>query len=386
MIDRRNTPHVVVSGRLPPPTDGMSRVTALVLDRLRARGPMGGPMAASIEVADLSPGRNGGGLRYHAAKAVRVLLAGLRLVAGATIPGRRFYMPVDSGLGIVYTMALAGTARLFRYERTLHHHSFAALSRPAWRMSLLTRVAGPECMHVLLCPAMQLRFQALYPAARTAMSVSNAIFTPPVPRPRHGKTGPLRIGHLSNLCADKGLDTLFALLRALKAEGMDVRLVLAGPGLGRMDNALVAAGLVAFDGDVEYRGPVDGDAKAAFYRDIDVFVFPTRYRNEAQPLVLFEAMAAGVPVLAHDRGCIGSDIPRPGLVPQDRDFVQAVLPALRLWAEDRDALALASEQAHARARAAHEAGHAGLDALLDRIAGPLPEAAGTTVRPKRALG
>ncbi|NUB21231.1 glycosyltransferase [Azospirillum formosense] len=317
---------------------------------------------------------------------MRVLLAGLRLAAGATIPDRRFYMPVDSGLGIFYTAALAGTARLFGYERTLHHHSFATISKPTWRMSLLTRLAGTDCMHVLLCPAMQARFQALYPAAKTAMSVSNAIFTPPVPRPRHGKSGPLRIGHLSNLCADKGLDTLFTLLRALKTEGVDVKLVLAGPGLGRMDNALVAAGLAAFDGDVEYRGPVDDEAKAAFYRDIDVFVFPTRYRNEAQPLVLFEAMAAGVPVLAYDRGCIGSDIPRPGLVPQDRDFIQTVLPALRLWAKDRDALALASEQAHARARAAHEAGHSGMDALLDRIAGPLPEAAGTTVRPKRAMG
>ena len=378
MTDRSTPPHIVVSGRLPPPVDGMSRVTALLLDRLRARVP--------VEVADLSPGWNGGGPRYHATKALRVLLAGLRLAAGATNPDRRFYMPVDSGLGIFYTTALAGAARLFGYERTLHHHSFATISRPTWRMSLLTRVAGPDCMHVLLCPAMQARFQTLYPAARTGMSMSNAIFTPPVPRPRHSRAGPLRIGHLSNLCADKGLDTVFTLLRALRAEDIDAKLVLAGPGLGRMDNALVAAGLVAFDGEVEYRGPVDGEAKAAFYRDIDVFVFPTQYRNEAQPLVLFEAMAAGVPVLAYDRGCIGSDIPRPGLVPQERDFVQAVLPTLRRWAGDRDALALASEQAHARARAAYEASHAGCEAVLDRIAGPVTEPAASTVRAKRAVG
>ncbi|CCC96984.1 protein of unknown function [Azospirillum baldaniorum] len=52
MTDRRNTPHIVVSGRLPPPMDGMSRVTALVLDRLRDRG----PVQATVEVADLSPG------------------------------------------------------------------------------------------------------------------------------------------------------------------------------------------------------------------------------------------------------------------------------------------------------------------------------------------
>ncbi len=368
-------PHIVVSARLPPPTDGMSRVTALVLDRLRSRG--------NVEVADLSPGWNGGGTRYHAMKAFRVLLAGLRLAAGVTQPDRRFYMPADSGLGIFYTTALVGAARLFGYERTLHHHSFATISKPTWRMSLLTRVAGEDCTHVLLCPAMQMRFQALYPAARTAMTMSNAIFTPPEPRPRRRKDGPLRIGHLSNLCTDKGLDTLFTLLRALQVEGVAAKLILAGPGIGRMDNALVAAGLVAFDGNVEYRGPVEGEAKAEFYRDIDVFAFPTRYKNEAQPLVLFEAMAAGVPVLAYERGCIGSDIPRPGLVTQDQNFVEAVLPTLRRWAGDRDALALASEQAHARARAAYEASHAGFEAVLERIAGPIAATAPAAVRPKR---
>jgi glycosyltransferase involved in cell wall biosynthesis len=372
------TPHVVVSGRLPPPIDGMSRVTALVLERLRARAP--------VEVADLSPGWNGGGLRYHAMKIWRVLNAVGILAAGAGKPDRRFYMPADAGWGSLYTTLLMGVARLFGYSRILHHHSFATITKPTWRMSLLTRVAGPGCTHILLCPAMQMAFQKLYPAARTAMVMSNAIFTPPEPRQPSRRDGPLRIGHLSNLCADKGLDTLFALLGTLQEEGVEAKLILAGPGLGRMDNALIAAGLAAYDGAVEYRGPVEGESKAAFYRDIDVFVFPTRYRNEAQPLVLFEAMAAGVPVLAYDRGCIGSDIPRNGIVPQQANFVEAVLPTLRQWARDRDALTLASEQALARARIAHDASETGFEAVLDRIAGPLAAPVNEMGAKRRAVG
>jgi len=380
-MERNRHPHVVVSGRLPPPVDGMSRVTALVLDRLteRLRGRGG------VEVADLSPGWNGGGFGYHRRKVGRVLGAMGRLAGGMRRGAdRRFYMPVDAGWGALYTAALAGTARLFGYERTLHHHSFATIATPTWRMRLLTRIAGPDCTHVLLCPAMQLRFQRTYPAARTCMTMSNAIFTPPDPTPRPPRGGPLRIGHLSNLCDDKGLGTLFTLLRHLQTAGVDAKLVLAGPGLKQRDNAMIAAGLLAFDGAVEYRGPVGGADKAAFYRDIDVFVFPTRYRNEAQPLVLFEAMAAGVPVVAHERGCIGSDIPREGLVPQEGDFVAAALPILSAWDADRAALASASEQALTRARVAFEAGRSGLDALLDRIAGPLPVAA-AAVRAKRRV-
>ncbi len=380
MTEQDRFPHVVVSGRLPPPVDGMSRVTNLVLERLRERLHGRG----SVEVADLSPGWNGGGLRYHLRKTARVLGTVGRLVAGLRRPDRRFYMPVDAGWGALHTAVLAGTARLFGYERTLHHHSFATISAPTWRMRLLTRIAGPDCTHVLLCPAMQMRFQKVYPAAQTCMTMSNAIFTPPAaglhPRP----SGPLRIGHLSNLCDEKGLGTLFTLLRSLQVAGVEAKLVLAGPGLSQRDNALVAAGLMAFDGAVAYHGPVQEAEKAAFYRDIDVFVFPTRYRNEAQPLVLFEAMAAGVPVLAHDRGCIGSDIPRGGLVPQDADFVSAALPILSGWAADRAALAADAERALTRARIAFETGRSGLDALLDRIAGPRAAPA-PAVRAKRRV-
>lgn len=389
MNRRAETPHIVVSGRLPPPVDGMSRVTALVLDRLRRQD------RATVEVADLSPGWNGGGLRYHALKAVKVIGTAGRLAAGIGRRDRRFYMPADAGWGALYTAMLAGTARLFGYATTLHHHSFAPIIRPNWRMRLLTRIGGPACTHVLLSPAMQAQFQKRYPAAQTCRVMSNAIFNPPQPRrprpaPRStagsAPKGPLRIGHLSNLCSEKGLDTMFALLRALQVDGVDARLILAGPGLGRADNAMIAAGLVAFDGGFEYRGPVSGAEKDAFYRDIDVFVFPTRYRNEAQPLVLFEAMAAGVPVLAYDRGCIAGDIPRGGLVPQDADFVKTVLPTLRRWAEDCDALEMASEQALTRARIAHEAAEAGFDALLDHIAGPPPAPAATVGAKRRAVG
>ena len=380
-MERNARTHVIVSGRLPPPVDGMSRVTALVLerlqDRMRGRG--------RVEVADLSPGWNGGGAAYHLRKMARVFGTMGRLAAGVGKADRRFYMPVDSGWGALYTAALAGTARLFGYERVLHHHSFATISKPTWRMRLLTRVAGPDCTHVLLCPAMQMRFQSIYPAARSCMTMSNAIFSAPgaIPRPR--RDGPLRIGHLSNLCSEKGLDTLFALLRALQLDGVDAKLVLAGPGLKPKDNAMIAAGLMAFDGAVEYHGPVHGEAKEAFYRDIDVFVFPTRYRNEAQPLVLFEAMAAGVPVLAYERGCIGSDIPADGLVPQDADFVKAALPILAAWADDREALAVASVQTLTRARVAYETSRTGLDLLLDRIAGPHTATAAAAVPAKRRV-
>jgi glycosyltransferase involved in cell wall biosynthesis len=43
-----------------------------------------------------------------------------------------------------------------------------------------------------------------------------------------------------------------------------------------------------------------------FLAQVDVFLFPSRYRHEAQPLVILEAQAAGARVVATNVGCVSS--------------------------------------------------------------------------------
>ena len=47
----------------------------------------------------------------------------------------------------------------------------------------------------------------------------------------------------------------------------------------------------------DYVGFVSGDRKAQLYRQSDLFVFPTKYLGENQPVNLIEAMAFGLPVV-----------------------------------------------------------------------------------------
>lgn len=55
---------------------------------------------------------------------------------------------------------------------------------------------------------------------------------------------------------------------------------------------------------IKFCGRVTGTAKQNLYLSSHIFVLPTYYNNEGQPTVILEAMAAGLPVIATDKGAI----------------------------------------------------------------------------------
>jgi len=67
-------------------------------------------------------------------------------------------------------------------------------------------------------------------------------------------------------------------------------------------------GLAKQDG-VFYRGFVSGADKVRAFAGGGVFILPSRYENETQPLAIIEALAAGLPVVASDQGGIPEMLP-----------------------------------------------------------------------------
>jgi glycosyltransferase involved in cell wall biosynthesis len=126
-------------------------------------------------------------------------------------------------------------------------------------------------------------------------SVANAVSEPPAP----GAPPPARDGRTvlaaGRLTRQKGFDLLIPAFGRLTAEHPDWRLMICGGGPLRtqLQEQVEAEGLT---GVIELTGPVDdlGDrmATAALY------VLSSRY--EGFPLVLLEAMSAGMPVVSTD--------------------------------------------------------------------------------------
>ncbi|MBI3522524.1 MAG: glycosyltransferase family 4 protein [Chloroflexi bacterium] len=112
----------------------------------------------------------------------------------------------------------------------------------------------------------------------------------------------------------------------------DVRLILAssGPQLGELRRFVKQNGV----GDVLFAGRVSEADKARFYRTADVFVAPST-GQESFGIVLLEAMAAGLPVIASDIHGYKKVVQRnvTGLLvePKDPDAITAALE--RLYAD-----------------------------------------------------
>ncbi len=110
-------------------------------------------------------------------------------------------------------------------------------------------------------------------------------------RPTNGDDAVRKTGHptalyVGRLAEEKGLGVLAEL-----AAVDDLRLVVVGDGPARTS----IASRLGHD-RVDFTGPLYGDELAAAYRNADVFVFPST--TETLGLVLLEALASGLPVVA----------------------------------------------------------------------------------------
>ena len=256
----------------------------------------------------------------------------------------------ESGPWLAPITEIAGSLSLDlkSMNATTFHHTFSYLDTPSRVTAWLIRIAGPEATHIVLSPGMAKRLVWNYPRAHRTISVSNAIFLPD--KTTSGAQVRQRlgiIGFLSNISAEKGVFEFLDLCRVIQDMGLDIRAVLAGPFQDTKIERQVRQRLLDLS-RVSYVGSQYGEQKDAFFAGIDALVFPTR--NEAEPLVIHEAMGQSIPVITYGRGCIPDIVSSAcGLVvPPGDAFVPAAIAQIDAWLANPQAFQAASIAASAR--------------------------------------
>jgi len=192
----------------------------------------------------------------------------------------------------------------------LHGSDFGAFYRrsPAWMRGLIRWTLGRVRRAIVLGQGLRKNFDGLVPMERVVV-LPNGIRpiskTLDAKESLHQMNGACRIIYLGTLMKAKGfLDVLYS-VPAVVSEVPDAYFILAGehcyPNEIQLAKDFIQQNhLQAY---VEMPGVVVGDDKARLLQQADIFVFPPT-APEGQPLVVLEALAAGLPVIATPQGAI----------------------------------------------------------------------------------
>ena len=163
-----------------------------------------------------------------------------------------------------------------------------AMHRLALRASRSSMVIAVSSSLAQLYGSSAVRSVVFAPTAIAAAQISD--------RQDTCQSTPTRLLFVGRLVPVKGLAYLFEAVRLLLHDGVPVRLILVGAGPCRKTLITLAAehkltSAVEFTGEVSF-----GPRLLALYREADIFVLPSL--SEGTPRVLWEAMAAGLPIVA----------------------------------------------------------------------------------------
>ncbi len=310
-----NKPIVLLIGPTPPPYHGVAVATRTMLDSTLSE-------EFSLVHLDISDRR---GIEHVNAPdlydVILLLRQWVRLLAILiTRRPRLVHVPISqSSLGFLRDSAFIWPVYLVGGGTVLHLHggNFRAWyeacgsAMKAYVRAVVKRAARI----VVLGESLRVLFNGLVSSERVVV-VPNGIGWPgPASRERgFARKRRHRVLYVGTLNREKGALALLAAVPLIEAVRQDIEFIFAGPWSSTRDQreaeAFVATRGVA--DAVSFIGLVAGEEKCAAFESADLFVFPG-LQQEGQPLVIIEAMAAGLPVLFTDRGCIRETVAGAGI-------------------------------------------------------------------------
>lgn len=289
---------IAVIGPFPPPLGGASKNTQILAHRLSLVSSI---CEVKTSADNLAHGRS---LVGHIRRLIIIIKGAARLL----MYGRRLtvaYIVPDGGFGLFYSCLLLAAARCFVRTVFVHYRNYSYISQKFPLMVAFQKLLPRDRVHIFLSKKMKSEFEDAYGSNGVARICSNAAFVNPAHDDSRTFNEKMTVGFLSNICAEKGFELFAELVDRYNAEYGDgsVHFHVAGAPVAANDSEKLNSWLANAE-NVQYWGPVYGQRKTQFLSQLDVLVFPTLFRQECQPNVIFEAMAAGVMPMAISIGCI----------------------------------------------------------------------------------
>lgn len=260
-------------------------------------------------------------------------------------PDLCYYTPTSDGWGIYRDALTISIMRLFRKKIVLHFHNKGVKNFSKRKAAdIAYRIIFKDVKVILIA-------EQLYDDISKYVDKKDVYFLPNGIPPtiddnqydeilttRKTNSHKNRLLYLSNMMSEKGIWILLDACKKLKENGKILECHFVGnwgdTNLESFNNEIKKRDL---DGIVYVHGPQYGQNKNSFFRDSDIFVFPTYYHGETFGLVLLEAMEYGLPCISTPEGGIPSIIEnmKNGVLVEQKN-VQQLYDAICLLIDNKD--------------------------------------------------
>ncbi|MFN8416222.1 MAG: glycosyltransferase family 4 protein [Cytophagaceae bacterium] len=217
------------------------------------------------------------------------------ITIGQTFFGIMKYLPFiwwSKMLGVPYVLHVHGGYLKTSYE-----------SMPSWQQHFIKNIIVQSSALIALSDSLAKQLKSIFPSApiQVVENFYDRALIDQQRKPR--KEGPVRFIYLSNLMVGKGIVEFLEALHVLKDKGKQFTVAIAG-GVEKGLDRTIQDKLAPIKDYVTFLGLADFDKKKELLYSSDVFVLPTWYVMEGQPISMIEAYVTGNWVVSTDQGGI----------------------------------------------------------------------------------
>lgn len=299
---KKETDRIVMVGPFPPPITGMSNVNFYIYELLKKN------LDKEIQICDTSGPSLEKNIYYYIKRISKIFKTIIFLINVSKKD--TIYFSISGGFGQIYELIFLIVLRLKRLRNIIcHHHSYDYINNKRLISSLLFSIAGSETLHLSLSQMMAQKLKNKYSGIKRTMVLSNILFIndneSKILNKKQNKK--ITLGFISNISKEKGIIEFMDFHSSLIKKYKKINSIIAGPFEDKNIKKIIMK-KIELSKRINWIGPVYDYKKTKFFESIDYLIFPTKYFNEAEPLVIYEAFSYNVPVISYSRGSIPEQI------------------------------------------------------------------------------
>ncbi|QGN38813.1 glycosyltransferase family 4 protein [Klebsiella oxytoca] len=290
---------------LPPPLHGMSFINAKLLKLANDKG-------LNVCVVNTTPSKEiKVNILRKFVKHSYIFISFVRTLIRVK-EDKILYRPINGGKGQLIDVAYMLMANFFKYKIYIHHHSYNYLNKKSKIFTVLSILLRSNTTHIVLSVDMQKKLNEIYNIKENEIIVlSNIGFIedgPSVNNKKNIEVERIVISYMANVTVEKGIDIFIKTCKLIdKHNPGEYEYRIAGP-ISDVNTQILVDEFISSCINAFYVGPVYGEEKEKFLSTSDIFYFPSKYKNEAEPLVLYEAASCGCLVIGSQVGSMRAAI------------------------------------------------------------------------------